>query len=307
MRRDVDSAIARLAGRQYGVFSYGQVLESAAGLRLSIGSAQALVRRRSRAGRWERVAPAVYRLPGYPRSWEQDLTVALLDAGDDAVVSHRAAALLWGLDGVRGRPVEVTVPRARRRFRNAIVHETRPYAANEVDVRRDIPVTSVGMTLVQLGAVVPEAIVERAYESARRAGLVEDDDLIKLLECRRAGVDVIKRVLARRGPRTVPTESALEARFAQLVRKAGVPDPVRQYQGAGYRIDFAWPAQRVAVELDGVAFHDGRAAQLRDRVRQNRVVLDGWRVLRFTWHDVTRRPEHVTVALRRSLGMEMRH
>lgn len=187
------------------------------------------------------------------------------------------------------------------------MHETRPFAANEIDIRRGIPATSVAMTLVQLGAVVPETIVEQAYESARRAGLVEDDDVLKLLDCRRAGTNVLKRVLARRSPTTVPTESALETRFAQLVRRAGVPDPVSQYEGPGYRIDFAWPAQRVAVELDGLAFHDGREAQLRDRERQNRVVLDGWRVLRFTWHDVTRASARVIAAIEHALSEEMRH
>jgi very-short-patch-repair endonuclease len=307
MRTDVDLAVARLASTQHGVFSYGQVLQSAGCLGLAVGAAQAFVRRRFGAARWERVAPGVYRLPGYPDSWEQQLTVAVLDAGEDAVVSHRAAALLWGLDGVRGRPVEATVPRGRRRFRNAIVHETRPFAANEVDVRRGIPVTSVAMTLVQLGAVVPDVIVEQAYESARRAGLVEEADVLKLLECRRAGVKVMTRVLARRSPSAVPTDSTLETRFAQLVRRARVPVPVRQYEGTGYRIDFAWPTQRVAVELDGLAFHDGRDAQRRDRERQNRVVLDGWRVLRFTWHDVTRRSARVVAAIERALTEDMRH
>lgn len=299
MRSDVDVAVARLAADQYGVFSSLQAL--------ACGATPPLVTRRVAASLWERVAPGVYRSPGYPASWEQDLMIAVLDAGDDAVVSHRAAALLWGMDGVRGRPVELTVPRARRRFRNAIVHETRDFAANEIDVRRGIPVTSVAMTLVQLGAVVPEAVVERAYESARRARLVEDDEILKLLDCRRAGVGVMRRVLARRSPRAVPTESVLETRFAQLVRRAAIPDPVRQYEGPGYRIDFAWPAQRVAVELDGLAFHVGREAQLRDRERQNGVVLDGWRVLRFTWHDVTRRPERVQAVLRRALNPDMRH
>lgn len=86
MRSDVDVAVARLASKQYGVFSYLQAL--------TCGAIPMLVSRRVGSSLWERVAPAVYRLPGYPASWEQDLMIAVLDAGEDAVVSHRAAALL---------------------------------------------------------------------------------------------------------------------------------------------------------------------------------------------------------------------
>lgn len=294
MRIDIDAAVARLAGQQYGVFSYAQASAS--------GASESLIERRRRSGMWERPAPAVFGIPGYPESWERDLMIAVLDAGVDAVVSHRAAARLWALDGVTARRVEITVPRARRRFRAAVAHETAPFAEHEVTVVRSIPVTSPAMTLLQLGAVVPEAIVERAYESARRLGLVEHDDVMRVLECRRAGVQTLRRVLVRRDRDAASTDSELETRFLQLIRRHDLPEPVGQHVVHGYRVDFAWPPRRLAVELDGLAFHDGRVQQLADRSRQNVIVGAGWRVLRFTWDDVTRRPEAVVASIRRTLA-----
>lgn len=50
-----------------------------------------------------------------------------------------------------------------------------------------------------------------------------------------------------------------------------------------YFIDIAFPAQRLAVEIDGREFHSDRAQFEKDRRRQNALVSAGWTVLRFTW------------------------
>ena len=65
-------------------------------------------------------------------------------------------------------------------------------------------------------------------------------------------------------------------------------------------MDFAYPQRRLAVELDGFESHGQRDAFDRDRARQNQLVLLGWTVLRFTWADVTERPETVAAALAQS-------
>lgn len=62
---------------------------------------------------------------------------------------------------------------------------------------------------------------------------------------------------------------------------------VREHPGAipgrKYRIDIAFPAQKLAVEVDGWAFHGRRKGDFtRDRTRQNHLTLNGWRILRFT-------------------------
>jgi very-short-patch-repair endonuclease len=58
-----------------------------------------------------------------------------------------------------------------------------------------------------------------------------------------------------------------------LLCGANLPTPVTQYRVAGYPADFAWPAQRLIVEVDGYQFHGHRAAFERDRKRDQAHVL----------------------------------
>ncbi len=110
------------------------------------------------------------------------------------------------------------------------------------------------------------------------------------------GTQVLRQVLARRAPGTPPTESDAETLFLQLARRTGLPEPRRQFtvptpEGV-FRLDFAWPARRIAVEVDGAATHATPAALRRDLHRQNRLLLSwmsqGWALLRFTWDDVAK-------------------
>lgn len=66
-------------------------------------------------------------------------------------------------------------------------------------------------------------------------------------------------------------------------------------------VDLAFPQARRAVEIDGFQFHSTPAAFQSDRARDNDLVLAGWRVLRFTWQDVTERPAVVLAAIRLAL------
>ena len=58
-------------------------------------------------------------------------------------------------------------------------------------------------------------------------------------------------------------------------------------------VDVAFRRWRLAIEVDGRAFHTDRRSFQRDRTRQNRLMNAGWTVLRYTWEDVTQRPERV--------------
>jgi very-short-patch-repair endonuclease len=289
---DPDVAIARIAARQHNVFTSAQALAA--------GITAAGITRRCQSGRWERLEPRVYRIAGSAQSWEQRLMRAVLGAGAGAAVSHRAAALLWELDGIEGRPVEVTVPRGRR-YRRAIVHESLRVRAGELTERRGIRVTKPIPTLIGLGTVLDEDALECAYESALRRGYTTDHVTLRSLDGRH-GTAPLRRVLARRGVGTPATESELETRFLQIVRRARLPAPQRQIRVGRRRLDFAWPSWRLAVELDGMAHHTGRLARQRDNTRQNEVVLLQWAVLRFTWCDVTQRPQQVVADLVRVLA-----
>jgi very-short-patch-repair endonuclease len=73
-----------------------------------------------------------------------------------------------------------------------------------------------------------------------------------------------------------------------------LPMPVRQYQGVpgrDYRSDFAWPEQKLAVEVDGGTWSGGRHTRgggyAEDCVKINELECLGWHVIRCTTEQVT--------------------
>ena len=59
------------------------------------------------------------------------------------------------------------------------------------------------------------------------------------------------------------------------------------------RVDFLWRDARLIVETDGHATHGTREAFERDRLRDQRLIAAGWRVVRITWRQLTEEPERV--------------
>jgi hypothetical protein len=75
-----------------------------------------------------------------------------------------------------------------------------------------------------------------------------------------------------------------------------LPAPVQQHavrlgDGRRIRLDAAWPELRVAVELDGAAFHGSRTARERDLRRDTALAALGWVVLRFSYARLMADPE----------------
>lgn len=56
------------------------------------------------------------------------------------------------------------------------------------------------------------------------------------------------------------------------------------------------------LEIDGRLHEDDDDVFENDRHRQNALVLDGWMVLRFTWHMLTEQPELVLASVLTALG-----
>jgi very-short-patch-repair endonuclease len=156
-----------------------------------------------------------------------------------------------------------------------------------------IATTRVPRTLVDLAGALHPARVERAVDNCLAAGSVTLEELravtLQLTARGRRGIALMHAILEARGPGYVATESELEARFAALVRASGLPEPVRQldvgdaHQRAG-RVDFAYPAARLVVEIDSRRHH--------------RLVAGGWRAVRITSDDLSSRPAYVTGLLR---------
>ncbi len=73
----------------------------------------------------------------------------------------------------------------------------------------------------------------------------------------------------------------------RLILRHGFPDPKPQHwvrnQGFKARLDHAYLEPRIYLEGDGFGFHFTASDLDNDARRRNRLVLDGWRPLSFTW------------------------
>jgi restriction endonuclease-like protein len=221
---------------------------------------------------------------------------AVLAAGPDAVLSHRAGGALLGICRYEG--VEVTVPAYRAR--PSITVHTSPLPPDEVTTVDGIPVTGLSRTILDLARVLPPHQVERAFNEAEVRGLTDTVSL----------PDLVQRYPGRRGIRTIKTildtgpaftREELEARFAAFRRNAGLPSPSLNAAVEGFECDCVWADQRLIVELDGRATHATRAAFERDRARDRVLTVAGWRTIRVTWRQLHEQPEALAADLRKLL------
>jgi hypothetical protein len=173
-------------------------------------------------------------------------------------------------------------------------------------------VTNVARTLIDLAAISDEELLATALEGAWRRKLVDlnwiDRRLDRLGRKGRAGAEPLRRVLDDCRRRGRPLDSALEVRFWRWVKRSGLPRPAPGFdvwddEGPPMRIDFAYPAQRLAVETDGLAVHGRPEVQERDRVRLSRLAALGWRVQHVTWSQL-RNPERLQRRLANALAYD---
>ncbi|HEX9695972.1 MAG TPA: DUF559 domain-containing protein [Actinomycetota bacterium] len=301
MRRDIDALAARLAERQHGVFARAQIQRE--------GGTKSLMKRRVAAGLWKAVAPEVFRLRGARPSWHQRVMTRCLSWGEGAVASHSAAAGVWEFAGFRPGPVDVTVPRGRRRSGRPVGPHWARLDPDDVTVSHGIPVTTPARTLVDLAGTVPLDKLEVALDDALRRRLTSTGELRHLLKkmSRRAGSKALRALLNEREGRPVPG-SPFETMLLRAMKEAGLPDPVRQHSVvvdgvlAGI-LDFALLPERVAVEADGYEHHAGRARFDHDRSRRNRLTVAGWLVVHVTYPEFKRSPDAVIETIRRALHL----
>jgi very-short-patch-repair endonuclease len=206
--------------------------------------------------------------------------------------------------------VEVTAIRHRRRHLGDVLwHESYHLTERDITEIEGIPCTRPVRTFLDLGVVLSADELETVLNEGIRRNSLSVSAIARRLEQLgplRRGTAVVRAVLGRHGPQRRAPESVLETRFLQLVRSAGLPEPLAQFQvhlgdGSAARLDFAYPSCNIAIELDGAAYHGAGAAQQRDRRRDNQLGALRWRVLRFDWNDVTRRSEYVLGLIRASL------
>jgi very-short-patch-repair endonuclease len=300
----MDASIARvsaLAADQQGLVTRAQLLAFGRSKR-QIDHAvaeQALIR----------VHPGVYRISGSPLTADSALAAGLLLTG--GVASHRSAAHLLELLDAGPTSPEVTVaPIQCQQKSGLIVHRSSDLLPSDIIRMRSLRCTNATRTLIDLGAVVSDSILESALERAlhRRLTTVSRvrGRLVAVSRRGRPGVASLRRVLDMRTPRLAASESELELLLWRILRRHRIPLPERQVEvridSHTYRLDYAYRSEQIFIEGDGFGVHSTRAAFESDRLRQNRLAIAGWLPLRFTWQQARQSEKEVAGQVRGALS-----
>jgi very-short-patch-repair endonuclease len=266
---------------------------------------------------WQLRHPDVARLSRdtyLPRSADGELhsrlPAVLMTAPEGAVVSHHTAAALWLVEIPLERPdqpAHLTVPpgSGARNRRDRRLHRAR-LPPEDVERRWGMPVTTPARTWRDLGAVLEPAALLAVTDQFVDV-LCRPEELQRALDRSPSGRGAARcrRVLAVADPRV---DSPQESVLRWLLHEARLPRPVLQHRVVDDRGrligfgDMAWPEHKVPVEFDGNV-HRERRVLVDDLRRQNRLVLEGWTVLRFSSADVLGRPQEVIAAVRRALRL----
>jgi very-short-patch-repair endonuclease len=222
-------------------------------------------------------------------------------------VTRRSAAAWYGWPLLNpSLNVELAVPRRRcpTPWPGARIVRT-DLQASDVTRVRNVPITTPMRTALDLAQHLPLAEAVATLDAACRRGGIPVNGL--RFELRRLARPKPTLIAALVDPQRA---SLYESLFFVLMLQAGLTPPRCQFEirrGAVLlaRADFAWPHRRVIVEIDGFEFHSDKDAFVRDRRRQNLVVNEGWRVLRFTPADLLLRPHEVIAEIRRALRLPL--
>ena len=293
-----DAAVAQIASKQHGVVTFEQLRD--------VGLGTGAIHLRVRNGRLHRLHRGVFAVGHARISREGRWMAAVLALGDGAVLSHVSAAALWGIRHSSSAYVHVTVPTGagRERRRGVVVHRSVTLGRSDVTEHDGVAVTSVSRTLLDLAGMLTPARLERAIERSLALRLFDLRAVGAVLAAnpRRPGATTLAEIVARIHDEPSLTRRELEALMLDLCDAHAIERPEVNVLVDGLEVDFLWRAQRVIVETDGREQHQTPIAFHKDRERDERLTVAGYRVVRFTYRRLVNHPAAVAATLRALLS-----
>ena len=232
---------------------------------------------------------------------------AVLACGPGAFLSHRSAAGLWQLlpHPAASHPLSVTVSARDPGAKPGIaIHRVRTVLADETTTRHRIPVTTPARTLLDLATDASTRDLEQAVAEAHVRNRARRNQLLSLVERhpRHRGAARLRDLLhADHDPAL--TRSKAERRLLELIRAARLPHPDVNVRVGDYVVDLLWPAARVVVEVDGLAYHSSARAFERDHRREVDLAAEGFQVIRVSRHQIVNEPEASLVRIAQALAL----
>jgi len=272
---------------------------------LTLASSTTSVARWTASGDVVHVHPGVLMLPSAAQDPLARARAATLWA--KGPLSHRSALELWDVVPPSSGLLHVTVPADRfpRRTNGVVVHRTTVHLP--ITAIRGVPVTDLARSLVDSWdwahrskkgrpgggqAVIRQAVIECVRSRRLAVAAVRGESAARPVHAGRAALTALLDLVEG------GCESELEIWGVTRVLPGppAVPAWVQQHEvrlgdGRRVRLDAAFTEARVAVELDGAAFHGSREARERDLRRDTALAALGWVVLRFSYARLTSDPE----------------
>jgi very-short-patch-repair endonuclease len=215
-----------------------------------------------------------------------------LRAGEPVAICLGTAAAAYGFDTEQPDDLHVLNP-ARHQLRNSdglVVHRREGAPLSQVGGR---PATTAEWTAIEVARGLRRPRALATLDLALRSGSCDRRGLLRAAEAQagRRGIVVVRELLPHAAAEAEsPMES--EARLAMI--DAGLPSPELQFEvidrlGRTWRLDFAWPDQRLAVEYDGFDWHSDPESLRRDRQKRAALQDLDWSVISVVSDDVRRR------------------
>ncbi|HEY2428056.1 MAG TPA: type IV toxin-antitoxin system AbiEi family antitoxin domain-containing protein [Acidimicrobiales bacterium] len=274
------AGVLALAEQRFGVLTLARAERH--------GVSYAQVRALLRQGVLVREADGVFRAVGAPRTYEQQVALAIAAAGGHAWAAGPCAARLWrkGIPWFEQADPEIVVPYGRRSLTDArrfsTVRRTRALAPFDRTTLHGLPITSKRRTVVDcLGAVSEPALFALADDVLFRS----DPRGLRAAFARSRRTRharTMDRILAPWEHDGPPPESPKEMSLVRVLLDAGLPLPERQVPivdpATGRtvaRADHGYVAARLAIEYLGQRDHGLRQAH-GDALRHTDLEAMGW-------------------------------
>lgn len=290
-----EARLALLCGRQAGAFSLEQGL--------AVGFSKRTIYDRATAGTWERQLPGTFVLGGSEGSRVQQLWVAHLAVGSNAVLTHETSALLHGAEQLDTDPIILTNPhRWHHRLPGIFVHQIDDLRRSHQTLWRGLPVSTPSRSVVELGATQSSAMVGRAADDLVRLRRTTYAHVAAVLadvaRPGKPGIVRVARMLDERGDGYVPPASELERALFAALEAGGLPPPLRQVPLPGRGpirglVDGAYVDAQMVLEADGRRWHARMEAMRSDRARDAQTVRAGWLPMRFVYEQIVHHPDEL--------------
>jgi len=163
-------ALFQIAEAQAGYFTAAQACPA--------GFTRSLLGYHVRSGLFERIQRGVYRLKRFPSAPHEDLFIACLRVGPQAVISHDSALALYELSDHLPAEVHLTVPRTTSRRHEGLRLHTNRLEAREIAFYNGLRATTVPRTIVDVavGGLADELVTQAIHQAVRR-GLTTPEEL----------------------------------------------------------------------------------------------------------------------------------